>query len=121
MRHRAAQNDRVQETVGREVVDILSAASQKPQILDAFDRAPDNGIVRALLFHPPGVPTPFSTANRRRYQTRHRRVKQGSGVVRRAGYSRSVSRTSMTIDTGCMDASMVRRASTNIVVTSSTF
>src|SRR3954464_2925433 len=49
-------------------------------------------------------------------------IKRHSGSPRRrsgGAYSRVVRRTSMTIDTGCNDEFMVRRASTNVVATSS--
>ena len=44
MRHRAAQDRGMQETVAHDVVDILAAAAQEPQILDALDRAADQRI-----------------------------------------------------------------------------
>jgi hypothetical protein len=44
MRHRAAQDRCMQQTVAHEVVDILAAAAQETQILDALDRAADQQI-----------------------------------------------------------------------------
>ena len=41
----------MQEILAREVVDELAAPAQQAKILDAFDRAPDEGVGRALLFH----------------------------------------------------------------------
>jgi hypothetical protein len=39
----------VQEIFAREVVDELAAPAQQAKILEAFDRAPDEGVGRALL------------------------------------------------------------------------
>ena len=38
----------MQQIVAREIVDILAAAAQEAQILDALDRAADEGVGRAL-------------------------------------------------------------------------
>ena len=51
MRDRAAQDHRVQKMFAHEVVDELAAAAQKAQILDAFDRAADEGVGRAPPVH----------------------------------------------------------------------
>ena len=49
VRHRAAQDHRVQRIVAREVVDELAAAAQEAHVLDAFDRAPDEGVTRGAV------------------------------------------------------------------------
>src|SRR5262249_37773450 len=46
---RAAQDRGVQRPDGRHVVDELPAAAQETQILDALDRAADEGVCRASL------------------------------------------------------------------------
>jgi hypothetical protein len=51
VRHRTAQDHGVQEIFAREVVDELAAPAQQAKILDAFDRAPDEGVGRTLLVH----------------------------------------------------------------------
>ncbi len=51
VRHRTAQDHGVQEILAREIVDELAAPAQQAKILDAFDRAPDEGVGRALLVH----------------------------------------------------------------------
>src|SRR6516165_8926650 len=51
VRHRTAQDHGVQEILAHEVVDELAAPAQQAKILDAFDRAPDEGVGRALLIH----------------------------------------------------------------------
>ena len=51
VRHRTAQDHGVQEILAREVVDEFAAPAQQAKILDAFDRAPDEGVGRALLVH----------------------------------------------------------------------
>ena len=43
VRDGAAQDRRIQHAVALEIVDILAAAAQKPQILDPLDRAADIG------------------------------------------------------------------------------
>ena len=44
MRHGAAQDRRMQQAVAHDVVDILAAAAQETQVLDALDRAADQRI-----------------------------------------------------------------------------
>ena len=51
VRHRAAQDHRVQQVFAPEVVDELAASAQQPQILDALDRAADEDVCSALLIH----------------------------------------------------------------------
>jgi hypothetical protein len=51
VRHRAAQDHRMQQILAGEIVDELAAAAQQPKILDAFDRAADEDIGPALLVH----------------------------------------------------------------------
>src|SRR5262249_35838375 len=51
VRHRAAQDHRVQEIFAAEIVDESAAPAQQPQILDALDRAADEDIRPALLVH----------------------------------------------------------------------
>ena len=55
VRHRAAQDHRVQQVFAREIVDELAASAQQPPILDAFDRAADEHIGPALLVHAQSV------------------------------------------------------------------
>jgi hypothetical protein len=44
VRHRAAHDRRVPLPRPRQVIDILAAPAQEPQILDPLDRAADEGI-----------------------------------------------------------------------------
>jgi hypothetical protein len=46
---RAAQKRRVQHVLAREIVDILPAAAEEAEILEAFDRAADERIDRSHL------------------------------------------------------------------------
>ena len=39
----------MQRIVAREVVDELAAAAQEAHVLDAFDRAPDEGVTRGAV------------------------------------------------------------------------
>ena len=47
VRDRAAQDHGVQHVREGEIIDVLAAPAQKPEILDAFDRAADQRIPRA--------------------------------------------------------------------------
>jgi len=51
VRHRTAQDHGVQEIFACEVVDELAAPAQQAKVLDAFDRAPNEGVGRALPVH----------------------------------------------------------------------
>jgi hypothetical protein len=51
VRHRTAQDHGVQEILAREIVDKLATAAQQANILDAFDRAADEGIDPAFVLH----------------------------------------------------------------------
>ena len=51
VRDRTAQDHGVQKVVACEVVDELAAAAQEAKVLDAFDRAADEGVACTLLVH----------------------------------------------------------------------
>jgi hypothetical protein len=54
-----AQYHGIKHALGREVIDVLAAAAQEPQILEAFDRPADKHIALARLIHdvrPAGLP-----------------------------------------------------------------
>ena len=49
VRDRAAQDHGVQQVVAYEVVDVFAAPAQQAKILDAFDRAADEGVAHRLV------------------------------------------------------------------------
>ena len=51
MRDGAAQDHGVQKIIACEIIDEFAAAAEEAEVLDAFDRAADKGIARALLVH----------------------------------------------------------------------
>ena len=50
MRDRAAQDDRIEQPSGAEVVDILPAAAQEPEVFAALDLAADEGVLHGPDF-----------------------------------------------------------------------
>jgi hypothetical protein len=51
----AAQDNRMQRPIRRQVADILAAPAQEPQILDTLERPANEGVAFAGLLHLAGV------------------------------------------------------------------
>ena len=54
VRYRASKNRGMQNAIGGNIVNKLSAPAQKAQVLQALDRAAHKGVDRALVIHAPG-------------------------------------------------------------------